>query len=155
VFAFSAAVEVNPPSATPVLTGADVWRGLVMKAENALPFVPAMQSCTIRERFEDGLLRDVVVRGEQFTERVTFTPPIQVRFERRDAAGRPAGWITNVISESERGLMLTFTFAVAPAGARPGSPEEREGGELMKASYVDAIKATLAAVRRLVLEGSP
>lgn len=143
MFALSVAVDVNPPGVTPVLTQTQVWRGLVMKAENALPFVPAMQSCTVLERREGGLVREVLVRGERFIERVTFTPEIAVLFRREDAAGRSAGWITNIISESEHGLLLTFTFAL------------EQSGEIMRASYVDAIKATLAAMRRFVLEGSP
>jgi hypothetical protein len=156
VFAFSAAVDVNPPGATPVLERAAVWRGLVMKAENALPFVPGMQSCTVLEHHAGGLVREVVVRGERFIERVTFTPEVAVLFERTDPArDAPAGWITNVISESEHGLLLTFTFAVVLPEARPGSADEQQGADVMKASYVEAIKATLAAMRRIVLEGSP
>ena len=143
MFALSVAIDVNPPGAQPVLTQDDVWRALVMKAENALPFVPAMQRCEVLERTPDGLVREVVVRGERFIERITFTPKIQVLFERRDDAGKPAGWITNVISESEHGLALTFSFAVTGDASQ------------MKDSYVSAVKATLAATRRLVLEGTP
>jgi hypothetical protein len=114
-----------------------------MKAENALPFVPSMQSCTVLERTQTGLVREIVVRGDQFVERVTFTPQMQVLFERLDAAGNVVGWITNVISESDHGLLLTFSFNV----------EVR--GDTLKDSYVGAVQSTLAAVRRLVLEGSP
>ncbi|HXF35272.1 MAG TPA: SRPBCC family protein [Candidatus Acidoferrales bacterium] len=152
MFALSVAVEINPPGASPLLTREEVWRGLTMKAENALPFVPAMQSCSVLERFENGLVREVVARGERFTERVTFTPPIQVLFERQDERGNAAGWITNVISESDRGLLLTFTFEVAIAGVLSGSVQEQQRGDEMKGSYVDAVRATLAAVRKLKLE---
>ncbi|MGO8920553.1 MAG: SRPBCC family protein [Stellaceae bacterium] len=155
MYALSVAVDVNPPDAHPRLTREDVWHGLVMKAENALPFVPAMQACTVVERFEGGLIREIVARGERFTERVSFTPPIQVLFERQDAGGSAAGWITNVISDSDRGLLLTFTFNVVIPGVQPGSPEEKQHGEEMKGSYMDAVRATLAAVRRNVLEGRP
>lgn len=155
MYALSVAVDVNPPGAHPVLTRDDVWRGLLMKAENALPFVPAMQACTVIERFEGGLLREILARGERYTERVTFTPSVQVYFDRRDEDGHAAGWITNVISHSPRGLLLTFTFNVTVPGALPGSARERELGEEMKESYLEAVSATLAAVRRLVLEGSP
>lgn len=152
MYALSLAFEVNPAGAESLLTREEVWRGLVMKAENALPFVPAMQSCAVIERFENGLVREVVARGERFIERVTFTPPIQVLFERRDEHGNAAGWITNVISESDRGLLLTFTFDVAIPGAAPGSAQEQQRGEEMKGSYEDAVRATLAAVRKLKLE---
>jgi hypothetical protein len=150
VLALSVAVDVNPPGATPALARDDVWRGLVMKAEDALPFVPAMESCTVTERFEHGLVREVVVRGERYTERITFTPAVQVLFERTDAQGRSAGWITNVISDSDRGLTLTFTFNVVVPGVLAGSRQEAERGEEMKASYAEAVRATLVAVRAMV-----
>jgi hypothetical protein len=111
MYALSASIEVNPDGTTPILGQDQIWRGLVMKAENAVPFVPGMQACKVLERYADGLLREIVIGGDRFKERITFTPPIQVLFERVDTAAH-AGWITNVISESERGLMLTFTFAV-------------------------------------------
>ena len=155
MFAFSAAADVNPPGTTPLLSRTQVWRGLIMKAENALPFVPAMESCTVLERSGDGLVRQVSVRGDRLVERVTFTPEVEVFFQREDSAGAPAGWITNVISESEHGLLLTFTFALILPGLAPGSPQERQSGETMKVSYVEAVAATLAAMRRFALEGSP
>ena len=153
MYTMAASIEVNPKGSIPLLSRTDVWRGLVMKAENALPFVPAMQICNVLERFDGGLLREVVTRGESFRERVTFTPEMQVLFDRTDSAGKPSGWISNVLSDSNRGLMLTFAINVVIDGVTPGSPEERERGEAMKLSYVDAINATLHTTRTFVLNG--
>ena len=152
MYTLSVAVDVNPPGATPRLTQDQVWRGLMMKAENAVLFVPRMQSCTVLERWSDGLLREVVNDGRRFREKITFSAPVEVLFERVGTEDN-AGWITNVISESEHGLLLTFTFAVNLPGAAPGTPEERVKGEAMRESYVGAVKATLARVRQLVGEG--
>ena len=152
VQAYAASVEVNPAGMTPVLGADQVWRGLVMKAENAVPFVPAMQSCVVVERWSDGLLREVVNDGRRFREKITFTPPVQVHFERQNSPEH-AGWITNVISESKQGLFVTFTFAVRFPGVTPDSEEEKLVGESLKSRYRGAIEATLAAVRRLVQEG--
>jgi acetylaranotin biosynthesis cluster protein L len=152
MYTLSVSVDVNPPGATPRLTQEQVWRGLVMKAENAVLFVPRMQACTVLERWSDGLLREVVNDGHRFREKITFAPPVEVLFERVDSEDN-AGWITNVISESDHGLLLTFTFAVNLPGAAPGTEEERQKGAAMKESYVGAVKATLARVRQLVGEG--
>ena len=152
MYTLSVAVDVNPAGVAPRLTQDQVWRGLMIKAENAVLFVPRMQSCTVLERWSDGLLREVVNDGHRFREKITFTPPVEVLFERVGTEDN-AGWITNVISESEHGLLLTFTFAVNLPGAAPGTTEERVKGEAMKASYVGAVKATLARVRQLVGEG--
>lgn len=152
MYTLSVAVDVNPPDVTPRLTQDQVWRGLMIKAENAVLFVPRMQSCTVLERWSDGLLREVVNDGRRFREKITFTPPVEVLFERVGTDDN-AGWITNVISESAHGLLLTFTFAVNLPGAAPGSAEERAKGEAMRESYVGAVRATLARVRELVGEG--
>jgi hypothetical protein len=151
MYTLSVSYEVNPPGVAPSLTPAQVWQGLVMKAENALPFVPAMEACRVIERYDDGFLREIRLRGVMMKERITFTPEIEVLFERIDAQGYD-GWITNVISEGPRGPMLTFTFAVGFPGAAPGSDEERAKGDAVRTSYASAVESTLAAVRRLVVE---
>jgi Acetylaranotin biosynthesis cluster protein L len=153
MYTLSVAVDVNPPGVTPRLSQDQVWRGLVMKAENAVLFVPRMQSCTVIERWSDGLLREVVNDSHRFREKITFTPPVEVLFERVGTADN-AGWITNVISESEHGLLLTFTFSVNLPGTTPGGAEERAKGETMRETYVGAVKATLARVRQLVAESA-
>jgi hypothetical protein len=152
MYTLSVSVDVNPSGVTPALTQEQVWRGLMMKAENAVLFVPRMEACTVLERWSDGLLREVVNDGHRFREKITFAPPVEVLFERVGTEDN-AGWITNVISESDHGLLLTFTFAVNLPGAAPGTEEERQKGAAMKESYIGAVKATLARVRQLVGEG--
>jgi hypothetical protein len=152
MYTLSVSVDVNPDGASPRLTQAQVWRGLVMKAENAVLFVPSMTSCEVLERYADGLLREVVNGPHRFREKITFTPEVEVLFE-RVGTEENAGWITNVISESDHGLLLTFTFAVTLPGVAPGTAAERQKGEEMRESYVGAVKATLARVRQLVTEG--
>jgi hypothetical protein len=153
MYTMAASVEVNPAGAGVTLTRDLVWRGLVMKAENALPFVPAMQECTLMSRSENGLVRSVMTRGERFTERVTFTPQVQVLFDRTDGAGRNAGWIANVLSDGDAGLLLTFILDVVIPDVEPGSAEEFHHGEEMRASYVEAIQATLRTMRTLAGNG--
>src|SRR2546423_10391581 len=62
------------------LSRSEVWKGLVMKADNALPFVPGMAKCDVIERTPNGLLRDIVFRGEDAREKITFYPEEKVVF---------------------------------------------------------------------------
>ena len=67
----------------PELDRAAVWDGLVLKANNALPFVPSMTYCEVTERYSDTVFdRDIDFRGERFTERITLERPHRVTFTR-------------------------------------------------------------------------
>src|SRR5437660_6654068 len=77
-------VAANAPG-HPKLSRSEVWKGLVMKAENALPFVPGMAQCDVIERTDGALVRDIVFRGEAARERVTFQPEEKVTFLRLSA----------------------------------------------------------------------
>ena len=43
-------------SGQPKLSRSDIWKGLLMKAENALPFVPGMAKCNVIARTPNGLV---------------------------------------------------------------------------------------------------
>jgi hypothetical protein len=47
-------IPANEPG-HPKLNRSQIWKGLVMKAENALPFVPGMAKCNVIERTANGL----------------------------------------------------------------------------------------------------
>ena len=149
MYTLSYAIEVNPEGILPVLTADQVWKGLEMKAVDALPFVPGMTRCEVIERAGNTLLREISIPGGDFVERITFHAPVQVQFERVGSNG----FIQNTISDSERGLLLTFTFGLSFAGTEPGSVEERKAGENMRGSYIAAVKATLDRVRELAGKG--
>ena len=147
-------VAVNPPGEAVTLTRADVWHGLQLKAENALPFVPAMTRCDVVERTDDTIIRTIEFRGQELGERITFTPGSQVRFERTH--GPVLGTILNELHEDEHGeLLLTFSFELELAGVEAGSQEEQDYEETMTGDYLKAAESTLAAVRRMVAEGHP
>ena len=149
MFALSYTVAINPSGVEPVLSRDQVWRGLEMKGEDAKPFVKGMTKCEVVERSGNQLLRDIVFMGNAHQERITFYPKVNVAFERIGEKG----FITNTISDSEQGLMLTFTFALAFPGTAEGSAAEQEKGEGMKHAYINAVSATLATVRELARKG--
>ncbi len=136
-------VTVNEPGELS-LSRSQVWQGLVMKAENALPFVPGMQRCELLEKGDGWLLREVEFGGQTMRERVTFEPEKRVHFERTVGG---SGWIDNVIDERPDGsLVLRFVFGV---------PDEDESqARALEPVYRKAVAATLATVRRMVAEGT-
>ena len=149
MYALSHAIPVNPEGAEPKLTREQVWRGLEMKADNAIPFVNGMSQCDVLERDGNTLTRVVTFRGTQHKEHITMFEPIQVNFDRMDGTG----WITNTISDSEFGLLLTFTFGITFPGIAEGTPEEQEHGDNMRGAYTGAVAATLDRVRQMARDG--
>src|SRR5690554_3916593 len=75
-------LPVNEPGQA-TLTREQVWQGLVMKANNALPFVPSMTDCVVTQRHSETVFdRDIVLRGQAHTERITLQQPRRVVFTR-------------------------------------------------------------------------
>jgi hypothetical protein len=145
-------LPVNEPG-EPVLTGADVWDGLVMKANNALPFVPSMTFCEVTARHGENVFdRDIDFRGQRMTERITLEAPHRVVFTR--IAGPVLGTIANEIEGGADDLSLRFSFALVVSGIEGGSAQERQYGDTMTGDYLKAVAATLAAMRRIKLKES-
>jgi hypothetical protein len=137
----------------PRLTPANVWDGLVLKANNALPFVPAMTYCEVTRRHSDTVFdRDIALsigqgRGQRFTERITLEPPHRVTFTR--IAGPVLGTIANEIESTDDELALRFSFALVVLGVPGGSAAEQAYADSMTGDYLQAVAATLNAMRRL------
>jgi len=150
VYQLSRTVPVNEPGKV-YLSRHDVWTGLLMKAQNALPFVPQMQKCEVLEQGTGWLVRDIIFNNTPLRERVSFEPEKRVIFDR--IGGVELGRIENVIGEDDKGnLTLTFAFGLTRQGVAEGSEAERMHFAPMEGAYLGAVAATLGAVRRTVVE---
>jgi hypothetical protein len=146
VYRLSRTIPVNEGGKS-YLSRHDVWNGLLMKANNALPYVPIMTKCEVVEKGDGWLVRDIVVNHVPLRERVTFEPESKVVFER--IGGEEPGRIENVIGEDEKGaLTLTFSFGLSKKGIPENSEAETKHFSPMEGAYLGAVASTLAAVRR-------
>jgi hypothetical protein len=147
MYSYSVTIEVNPPGAAPVLTHEQLWKGLVMKAENAVSF-EAADSWEVRERLEDGLIVDAVIAGRRVTEGIALSPRVQVKYEH--VTGGMRGWAADIISEDGSGkLLFTSAFAVTFPDAPDESDEERARGDAMKARLGETVLGALRVIRGL------
>lgn len=132
----------------PVVSRERLWNGLVAKAHNALPFVPAITHCEVLARNDDKSFdREIAVHGTRFVERVTLEEPHRIVYTRLN--GPVLGTIINEIQDNDGDLTLRFSFALAVAGAPDGSREERDHAEEMTAGYKSSVASTLQAIRSL------
>ena len=147
----SRTIKVNEDPREARLDRSLVWHGLVMKAENPLPFVPVISSCKVIERRAGGLIREIVDKGDAIREVVAFYPEHTVKFER--TSGRVLGTILNeIIEDADGDLALKFTFALTIENVAAGSPKEQEFAAQMEDGYLMAVRATLKAMRKLAGE---
>lgn len=154
MFTVDKTIPVNPGGA-PALTRSDIWRGLVMKGENALPFVPVMEACDVVERgTDDGtdwLVREIRIAGNTMREKVTFRPEHTVEFERLDGIER--GTILNEILDRDDTLSLRFTFTLSRGDMEDGSDAEKAYAGSMEETYLKAVQSTIDTIRRLQADG--
>ena len=145
-------LPVNAPG-EPRLDRAAVWDGLVLKANNALPFVPSMTFCEVTARHSDTVFdRDIDFRGQRFTERITLEAPHRVVFTR--IAGPVLGTIANEIEGTDDDLHLRFSFALVVTGVEGGSAGEQEYADSMTGDYLKAVAATLSAMRKIAADAT-
>lgn len=144
-------VNDNRQSGDPLLSRSQVWEGLKMKANNALPFVAVMSKCEVVEYTENGLVRDIEARGQAARERITFYPERKVVFLR--LSGPADGFIVNEILGPDGDIRLRFSFALQLVDVDSGSPEEEQFKAVMERDYASAVDSTLSAIRQAVKSG--
>ena len=73
-------LPVNPDKSgeTVMLTRDQIWAGLMMKVDDARPFVPLMTKCDITQRLENGVVRDIIFDGMELRDRIIFYPKKKV-----------------------------------------------------------------------------
>ena len=93
-----------------------LWTSLVHKAENPVGYVPAITEAKVVERYSDGFLREVVIRGkDRYRERVTPEPNKRVVFDQLDDPLHSL--ITNEIGQdADGGYIYTLSVTLSQAG---------------------------------------
>ena len=150
---FSHLVQINDPLNPLIepLTREQLWRGLVLRAENPLPFVLALERFEILERGENSLARVLHFGGVHLRDRVSFSPMRAVRYDIEAAADTPAATLTMTIEEPQpEQLFVRFDYETLP---QPGAPLEDEFySRFAKQAYVEADIDTIRVIRRLAQE---
>ena len=131
----------------PRLDRGEVWQGLVLKAKNALPYVPGVARCEVIEQSDAGLVREIEFRGQQVQERVTFHAPERVTFLR--LSGRVDGLIVEEVIGTDDDPVLRISIALQSADVASDSIAEHEFCASMERDYSKAVAATVAAMRKM------
>ncbi|HEY5293221.1 MAG TPA: SRPBCC family protein [Burkholderiales bacterium] len=150
---FSHLIQINDPLDPLIdpLSREQLWRGLVLRAENPLLFVMALDGFEIVERGDNMLARELRFGKLTLRDRVRFEPMKQVRYEIEAAGDSPAATLVMTIEEPEPGqLFVRFDYETQQGEA--AAPIDEFYSSFAKQAYVEADIDTVSTIRRLALE---
>jgi len=150
---FSHLIQINDPFNPLIdpLSREQLWRGLVLRAENPLLFVMALDRFEIVERGENALTRVLHFGELRLRDRVSFSPMQQVRYEVEATGDSPAATLAMTIEEPEPDqLFVRFDYETLRRDET--APLEAFYGSFAKQAYVEADIDTIGTIRRLAEE---
>lgn len=137
-----------------VLSRDQLWQGLLHRVEDATPFLPGLERCTIVERHADHLLRRLDFGAAVIEDRVTLSEQEWVRFDIVPNEQHAGGSLTISIEEPEPdALFLRFAYTTSFA-TNPNS-EERAYIDYIKSAYHQSDIDCVRIIRTLAAGGSP
>ena len=150
---FSHLIQINDPFNPLIdpLSREQLWRGLVLRAENPLLFVMALDRFEIVRRGENALERKLHFGKLTLRDRVSFSPMKQVRYEIEASGDSPAASLVTTIEEPEpEQLFVRFDYETLQSEA--AAPIDEFCSSFAKQAYVEADIDTVSTIRRLALE---
>jgi hypothetical protein len=150
---FSHLIQINDPLNPLIdsLSREQLWRGLVLRAENPLLFVLALDRFEIVGRGENTLARVLHFGKLRLRDRVSFLPMQQVRYEIEAVAESPAATLTMTIEEPEPDqLFVRFDYETLHGDT--AAPLDAFYSSFAKQAYVEADIDTISTIRRLASE---
>jgi hypothetical protein len=150
---FSHLVQINDPLNPLIepLSREQLWRGLVLRAENPLLFVLALDGFEIVERAENALERVLRFGTLRLRDRVSFSPMQQVHYAIEAAGDSPAATLTMTIEEPQaEQLFVRFDYETLHQGA--AAPLDDFYSSFAKQAYIEADIDTISTIRRLATQ---
>ncbi len=151
---FEHLIEINDPlnPLADTMTREQLWRGLVLRAEDPKLFVPHLDECTIGER-ESGSFARRLRYGELVIDDVVHLTPLQeVRYEVPAQGEIAASRLTMTIEAPSEGVMwVRFLYDDGNPVATDDMGKMYE--DFKKSAYQEADIDTVKIVRQMAAEG--
>jgi hypothetical protein len=150
---FEHLIEINDPDNPLVepLSRQQLWRGLVMRAENPELSVIGLDACVVLERKPDYLRRELRFGHMRVNDEVFFTPLEAVRYEVMANELFPSSSLVMRIEEPFPGrCFLRFTYSRTIETADDKDEMVRNH---LKQAYIQTDQDTVAVIRELAKMG--
>ena len=153
---FNHLIQINDPLNPLIdnLTRAQLWRGLVMRAEAPQLFMEHLDECVLSEK-TDAAVKRMLRYGElRIHDVVTYEPLQRVHYHVPAQGEIPTSSLSMTIEEpEEEALFVRFEYD-------DGAPEEEPGSEkafydqFRRSAYEAADIDTIRIIRELIIKGS-
>jgi hypothetical protein len=151
---FEHLVQINDPlNPLDILTRDQLWEGLVLRAEQPQLFVLGLDSCTVVERGETTLERELHFGSTRVRDRVTLVTNQQVHYEIAPTADYVGGSLTMSIEQPDE-LQLFLRFAYRTTLAEDQGEDAHRTREIVKSAYREADIDTVRLIRQYVRTGA-
>ncbi|WP_322106650.1 SRPBCC family protein [Paraburkholderia sp. J41] len=151
---FEHLIQINDPLNPMVesMTREQLWEGLVLRAEQPQLFVIGLDSCTILDRTETTLERELHYGHATVRDRVTLTPGQSVRYDIMATADYVGGSLTMTIEQPDA-LQLFLRFEYSTTLPSAGTEDVRQTSEIVKSAYRESDIDTVRLIRQFVQGG--
>jgi hypothetical protein len=151
---FEHLIEINDPlnPLMDTITREQLWRGLVLRAEDPKRFVPHLDECTLGER-SSGSFQRRLRYGELVVDDTVYLTPLQeVRYE-VPAQGEIAKSLLTMRIETPSEGQLLVRFSYDDGNPSAGDDASKMYEDFKKSAYQEADIDTVKIVRQLASEG--
>lgn len=151
---FEHLVEINDPMNPLIdtLTREQLWRGLVLRAEQPTMFIPHLDHCEILERGAGTMKRRLTFGELVIEDQVHLTPLQEVRYE-VPAQGEIAASNLRMIIEAPTNAMLLVRFCYDDGHGEHTDPANAMYDDFKKSAYQEADVDTVRILRQMAGEG--
>lgn len=135
------------------LSREQLWRGLVLRAEQPETFVLGLDKCIVHERSDDTLTRELRFGQTIVHDRVVFDAQQSVRYETAATGQHAGGTLTMRIEEpTPTHYFVRFTYSTTLPD--DDATADTRYSEFVKSAYREADIDTVAQIRALAEQGT-
>ncbi|MDE1184486.1 SRPBCC family protein [Paraburkholderia sp.] len=148
---FEHLIQINDPlnPLVETMTRDQLWEGLVLRAEQPQLFVIGLDSCTIVERTEITLERELHYGKATVRDRVTLLPKESVRYDIMPTETYVGGSLIMTIEQPDD-LQLFLRFEYSTTLPESADPDAHQTQEIVKSAYRESDIDTVRLIRQFV-----
>jgi hypothetical protein len=147
-------VEINDPLNPLIdsLTRDQLWRGLVLRAEQPKLFMPHLDNCELLERSNDSVMRELQYGTLKIRDTVVYFPRDRVEYRVPPQTDIPASSLVMSIEEPQEGY-LQVRFDYDDGTTEAAGSMDHFYNEFRHSAYKEADLDTIGLIRVMAEEG--